>query len=260
MTLRDTRRTKGFTLVELLVVIGIIAVLIAILLPSLAAVRRQAQVTACAASLRQVGQVYAIYSAEQRGRFPTPIIAENWPVGGLNVNSGAPADPLDPARIVAGASTGPGLLNQRGYLKEPRILYCPAGNEGLARADRATWWNEASWAGTFMGYAIYADYRTMAVPGDSTYAEPVPLTTLVAERPSSASSRVLATDVMASVIGGPASGWVNHADRRAGLNVVDGTPVLFAGGNVLMNDGSVGWRAWSDTKHRFTRAGVSFYF
>jgi prepilin-type N-terminal cleavage/methylation domain-containing protein/prepilin-type processing-associated H-X9-DG protein len=64
------KNNRGFTLVELLVVIGIIALLIAILLPALSKARSQARTVACGANLRSILQGMQLYVAQNKGYFP----------------------------------------------------------------------------------------------------------------------------------------------------------------------------------------------
>src|SRR5437762_7031559 len=64
-----TTHSRGFTLVELLVVIGIIALLISVLLPALNKARRAARTTACMSNIRQLCMAEIQYVQENRGRF-----------------------------------------------------------------------------------------------------------------------------------------------------------------------------------------------
>jgi prepilin-type processing-associated H-X9-DG protein/prepilin-type N-terminal cleavage/methylation domain-containing protein len=75
---------RAFTLVELLVVIGIIALLIAILMPALAAAKNQANRLKCVSNLRTLTQVSLLYANDNRGWLPHSYYYSNGPTNGAN--------------------------------------------------------------------------------------------------------------------------------------------------------------------------------
>lgn len=72
-------KKTAFTLIELLVVIAIIALLLAILMPALSAVKKRAQAVVCLSNLKQWGSVFTLYSSDNRDYFP-----QNYAGGGLS--------------------------------------------------------------------------------------------------------------------------------------------------------------------------------
>jgi prepilin-type processing-associated H-X9-DG protein len=98
---RHRAGTGAFTLIELLVVVGIVAVLIALLMPALSKARKQALQVACLSNLRQLGSAFIAYATNNRGWFPSPAsgdgftFEEDWIYWRNNWPSGNPRDPMD---------------------------------------------------------------------------------------------------------------------------------------------------------------------
>jgi prepilin-type N-terminal cleavage/methylation domain-containing protein/prepilin-type processing-associated H-X9-DG protein len=86
---------QAFTLIELLVVVAIIALLVAVLLPSLRSAREQARAAKCLANLRSIGQGIALYANDNRDYLPGPLHPPVYRKTGDEVAPDEPWDRMD---------------------------------------------------------------------------------------------------------------------------------------------------------------------
>jgi prepilin-type N-terminal cleavage/methylation domain-containing protein/prepilin-type processing-associated H-X9-DG protein len=133
---------RAFTLIELLVVIAVIAVLIAILLPSLGAARKTAKATTCLANLRGIGQALTLYNNDHNeyvipsytmtGTDGNNVPLEGWgPIldrdGYLPSSDAQRGNALvcpeakDVAGVAASGQTGNNIDNPRGWMQWPAV-------------------------------------------------------------------------------------------------------------------------------------------
>lgn len=126
-SLRRAEARAGFTLVELLVVIGIIAVLIGILLPTLTKAQDSAKSTQCKSNLRQFGIAFNAYLADNKGRGYPAFFRS---LGGSLLTG------INSYRWFGSYWTGSGASQKNRwdysagwlspYLKSPKVFECPA--------------------------------------------------------------------------------------------------------------------------------------
>jgi prepilin-type N-terminal cleavage/methylation domain-containing protein/prepilin-type processing-associated H-X9-DG protein len=109
------RTTRGFTLVELLVVISVIVLLIALMLPTLGRARSAAHQTICMHNLRQIGMGHAVYQVNEREYIPGPNTSGyNWNATFANQRSSYPIMPDDWYSPIFGSSLAlPASRNER---------------------------------------------------------------------------------------------------------------------------------------------------
>lgn len=137
------RRHRGFTLIELLVVISVITLLVALLLPALAAAQEGARRSQCLADRRSLAQTLFVWANDFNDRTPTatggtatangyaalqPSEFANWHRSNNNVSStGSMATQLATSSNTTDRNVfSMGTMARLGYLTDPRTLYCPS--------------------------------------------------------------------------------------------------------------------------------------
>jgi prepilin-type N-terminal cleavage/methylation domain-containing protein/prepilin-type processing-associated H-X9-DG protein len=148
---------RAFTLIEILVVIGIIGLLMGFLLPTMEKARHKGYIQACASNLRQIGQALSIYSNENHGFYPrTAYVAGQAPVAGS-----AAAGVTDPLALPANDVTAPLWLLARAEHLPTQVFMCPYNDVNEFEADKGDPQKQAN----FTNYAKNLGY---------SYANPYP--------------------------------------------------------------------------------------
>lgn len=180
------QRRRAFTLVELLVVIGIIALLISILLPALSRARQQAMKVACMSNLRQIGVGVGMYASANNGYFPPIFRSFDAPVDAdvVGASYGGPINYAINAnyagwyeRLIRPKYISAPLVDYRSHTKT--VFWCPldVSDSEFTPVDYGGWyWPDSISRSSYKAFGTAYGPGTYTWPGKWPSTDPRPAT------------------------------------------------------------------------------------
>jgi len=219
--MRQVYRSRAFTLIELLVVVAIIALLIAILLPSLGRARQKAKDATCKANLHSHGTAIATYAAEWAGKLPN----EDPNVGGGLIFWDITVEMTDKQL----ATTG---LDGKGQTVR-KIYYCPLNPD----QNQPQYWDYTGGTYRVVGYYFLNNRKNTSIQ-----ALQMPKYAKTTTTPHGVSDdQELVTDVVMSKVTGPTwTGFALGGGPSFSTSHMKGSQP--DGSNMLFVDSHVEWR------------------
>jgi len=146
----DLARSRAFSLIDVIVSLAVVAVLMAILVPSMARVRETTRQVVCSSNVRQVGLGLAMFSGDRKGQLPQSVHS----VKGIADPTSAPHMMMQARLGGTNLWDGVGTLFFHDYITAPGVFYCPShrGSHPLSATVDL-------WAGTPGSITVNYQYR-----------------------------------------------------------------------------------------------------
>lgn len=251
---RSVCNRSGFTMIELLVVITIIAMMISLLLPALSRARGLAQRVQCATNLRSIGQAIQIYAANNENQYPcnSSMARSGFGLPFLAMTNGQQENGQ-------AAPAGLGLLYTTQMINNPTMFYCPqpgyygpyctVNHQYLPTLVQQG--GTINWGSVAYGYCYYYQIQPLQFPGVSQRFTGIQFT----QTPVDPGSTVLASDLTVNLAGN--WNWPGPLPASNHTVTSSGQP---DGGNTLYNDGSVSWKNLDKMQVGYSWLGIMNFY